>query len=152
MDQNALLLTLYTGASIVGSEAVKEATKEAYKSLKSVIAKLCGTKVKYATDALEDAPTSDEARAKLQEAIGAIPEPDVAEVSNALTVLQNALKADPAAITAAETFGRIRLKVVSGGNVVIEDIDGVRSFDVDANAAQDFTFSKVKMAGGPAGN
>lgn len=152
LDHNALLLTLYAGACVASTEAVKEATKDAYQGLKSVIAKVCGTRAKQAFDSVETAPLSDDARTKLREAIGTIPKSETGEVSAALALLQNRLKDDAAACQAAEAVAGIKLKVVSGGHVKIERIEDAKSIDVASHSTGDFTFSDVKMARGPEGN
>lgn len=121
MDPILLTTALAAGASISGSELVKEATKDAYKGLKTAVTSVFGKRAERALEAVEAAPADEKARSDLKETLPAVDPRDVAELQQKTTLLLTALKDDPAAIQAVDTVARIRLDIDAGGNVVLED-------------------------------
>lgn len=161
MDFSLLAPTIIAGAStlapkigeIIGTEVIKEATKDAYKSLKGALIAVCGRKVQRAAERLEEDASSQEAQNEIASAIADIPPEDADEISQKLTTLLTALKEDKAALKAAEIIASIKLDIDSGGHVKIDMIKGAQTIDVKSKSAGDFSFTNVDMENGkPSGN
>jgi hypothetical protein len=143
MDASTLAVALYAGAVISSSEVVKEATKDAYKSLKGAVAKLFGARTERAIEAVEKSP-DDAAAEKLKAAIPELEPQDVAALATKTIALLEALRSDPkaGAIVAA---ARIKLEVDAQGHITIERLRGADEIDVKAKAGGNFTMSDVDM-------
>ncbi|WP_034995633.1 hypothetical protein [Beijerinckia mobilis] len=161
MDFSLLLSTMIAGAStfsptlgeIIGTEVIKELTKDAYKSLKGALITVCGRKVERAANRLEVDASSQDAQAELASAIADIPPEDAGEISQKLTTLLTALKDDQAAIKAAESIASIKVDIDSGGHVKIDTIKGAQTIDVKSKSAGDFSLTNIDMRNGkPSGN
>lgn len=161
MDVSLLLPTMIAGAStlaptvgkIIGTEVIKEATKDAYKSLKGTLIAVCGRKLQRAAERLEGDSSSREAQNELASAIADIPAEDADEISEKLAALLAALKDDKAALKAAHMIASIKLDIDSGGNVKIDMIKGVQTMDVKSKSAGDFSLTNIDMNDGkPPGN
>ena len=72
MDRTQLIAALTAGATIVGTELVKEATKDAYRSLKATVAHLFGRYAERAVEKVEISPVDPSARQALKDALPAI--------------------------------------------------------------------------------
>jgi hypothetical protein len=143
MDGSQLVAALYAGAVIVGDELVREATKDAYKSLKGAVAKIFGARAERAIDAIEKSP-DDAAAEKLKAAIPELDSQDVAALATKTTALLQALRSDPHAgvVVAA---ARIKLDVDAQGHITIERLRGADDIDVKAKSGGNFTMSDVDM-------
>ncbi len=133
---------------IVGTEVVKEMTKDAYRAFKASLTLICGRKVERAAESVEADPSSAAARAGLASAISDIPDDDAADVEEKLNVLLAALKEDKVAFRVAETVASIKLDIDSGGHIKLSTIKGARTIDVKSKSAGDFDFGHVEMDGG----
>jgi len=155
-----LLSAMIAGAStlapeigkIVGTEVIKEVTKDAYKSLKSVLVSVCGKKVDRAAQRLEDDPSSTSAQEELASAVSDIPAEDAEEVSEKLTALLNALNEDKVAAKVAETIASIKLDIDSGGHVTLDRIKGADEINVKSRSTGDFRLTNVEMGRDKLGN
>lgn len=156
LETGPLVAAMIAGATTVGPQAVgiagaelaKEATKDAYLALKTLLAAVCGRRAGRAADALEADPSSEEARTELSAAIGSIPGDDAAEIDALLRTLIRKLGDDAGARRVAAEAGRIKLDVDSGGHVTLERIDGPADIDVKARSTGDFVLRDVHMGGG----
>lgn len=160
MDLSVLLSAVIAGASaygphaakvigeIAGTEVVKEVTKEAYKSLKTTLASVCGRAAGWAAEKVEVDPSSEEAQRELGAQIGSIQDEDAAEVTEKLDALIAALADDKAARQVADKAARIKIDVDAAGHVKIDNVKGATTFDVKAKAGRDFEFRNVEMGGG----
>lgn len=154
MDVSLLYPAMIAGAAavsdkvgeIVGTEIVKEVTKDAYRALKSVLIGVCGKAAGRAADKVEADPTSKMAKAELASAITDIPQEDREEVLAALSALLLELRGDRAAQMAAETRGQIKLDIDSGGHVRLARISGA-TLDVRSLSKGDFSLEDVDVAG-----
>jgi hypothetical protein len=143
INAGTLVAALYAGAVISSSEVVKEATKDACKSLKGAVAKLFGARAERAINAVEKSP-NDITAEKLNAAIPELDPDEVAALASQTTALLEALRADSNAGTIVAT-ARIKLDVDARGHVTIERLGGADDIDVKAKAGGDFTMSDVDM-------
>jgi hypothetical protein len=142
---------LIAGAAVLGSELVKEATKDAYRNVKRAAGKLLGTQAEQALDAIEKAPEDQSAHRALASLLESLSDENRGELRPVADALSRALAEDQAANSALEASGRFKLDVDAGRDVTLEYIDGVRDMDIKAKAGQDFTLRGVRM-GGQRGN
>jgi hypothetical protein len=142
---------LIAGAAVLGSELVKEATKDAYRNVKRAAGKLLGTQAEQALDAIEKAPEDQSAHRALASLLESLSDENRGELRPVADALSRALAEDQAAKSALEASGRFKLDVDAGRDVTLEYIDGVRDMDIKAKAGQDFTLRGVRM-GGQRGN
>jgi hypothetical protein len=142
---------LIAGATVLGTELVKETTKDAYRNVKGLIGKLLGTQAEQALVAIEAAPQDQSAHRSLTVLLEALPAEKRGELQPIADALSKALVEDQAAKDALEASGRFKLEVEAGRDVTLEYIEGVRDMDIKAKAGQDFTLRGVRM-GGPRGN
>jgi hypothetical protein len=142
---------LIAGAAVLGSELVKEATKDAYRNVKRAAGKLLGTQAEQALDAIEKAPEDQSAHRALASLLESLSDENRGELRPVADALSRALAEDQAAKSAVEASGRFKLDVDAGRDVTLEYIDGVRDMDIKAKAGQDFTLRGVRM-GGQRGN
>src|SRR5437879_3999384 len=120
-----LTALLLAGATAMGTEAVKEGTKEAYRKLKDKIGELFGPRATKAVAKLEDAGTHEEGGKELERYVGDKLEPDEAtQIEPFVDALVHALKEDAAA--KAAVHARVGLDIEAGGNALIRDIQGAR--------------------------
>jgi hypothetical protein len=59
-----------------------------------------------------------------------------------------ALKADNAAKQIIESVAKIKLNVNAKGDIVLDNIQGARDIDVNANSGKDFVMKNVSMDSG----
>lgn len=142
---------LVAGASVLASEVVKEATKDAYRGLKRAVGKLLGRSGEQALDAIEASPDDASHHRALAVLLESLPAEKRGNLEPVVATLSKALMEDQAAKTALKSSGRIKLDVDAGGHVTLEYIEGVRDMDIKAKAGQDFTLRGVSM-GVPRGN
>jgi hypothetical protein len=142
---------LIAGAAVLGSELIKEATKDAYRNVKRAAGKLLGTQAEQALDAIEKAPEDQSAHRALASLLESLSDENRGELRPVADALSRALTEDQAANSALEASGRFKLDVDAGRDVTLEYIDGVRDMDIKAKAGQDFTLRGVRM-GGQRGN
>lgn len=142
---------LIAGAAVLGSELVKEATKDAYRNVKRAAGKLLGTQAEQALDAIEKAPEDQSAHRTLASLLEFLSDENRGELRPVADALSRALAEDQAANSALEASGRFKLDVDAGRDVTLEYIDGVRDMDIKAKAGQDFTLRGVRV-GGQRGN
>ena len=153
MDVALLLTALHAGATIVGTELVKEVTKDAYKSLKSGVSRLFGTRASAALDRLESSPDNDDAANAVKNIVGSASEGDLQELQDQIDALLTALKSDEQAKQLILAIAKIRVDVEAGGNVFLENIRGARDINVKAKAGDDFVMKNIAMdSGSPRGN
>jgi hypothetical protein len=148
MDATLLVWGLQAGAAIVGTEVVKEVTKDCYKALKGSIADLFGRRAARSIEELEAAPDNATAASELKGIVGSISAEDGNELEPKLQALLEALKADDPAREVAESVAKIKLVVNAKGDIVLDNIQGARDFDVNANSGGDFVMKNVTMDSG----
>ena len=84
-------------APIVGTELVKETTKDGYRRFKEVVGGVLGRGATRAIARLESDPSSAEARTEVEAAFSAAPSEDIPDLQDAVKVLLAVLADDPAA-------------------------------------------------------
>jgi hypothetical protein len=131
-------------APIVGTELVKEATKDGYRQFKEVVGSVLGRSATRAIARLESDPSSAEAKTEVEAVFAGAPSEDVPDLQDAINVLLAVLADDPAAREAA-TGANIRLDIESGARVSIREVMGARNLDVKSRSAGDFDFSQIQM-------
>jgi hypothetical protein len=153
MDVALLMTALHAGATIVGTEVVKEITKDAYKSLKSGVARLFGTRASTALDRLEGSPADDAAANAVKGIVGSATDEELQGLKDQINALLTALKSDEQAKQLILSIAKIKVDVEAGGNVILEDIRGARDIDVKAKSGDDFVMKNIAMdSGNPRGN
>src|SRR6478752_5559976 len=96
-----LTTLLIAGATMVGAETVKEATKDAYRKLKDKVGEVFGPRAAKAVVKLEDSGTHEEGGKELERYVGDKLEPDeAAQMQPFIEALVRALQDDAAAKTA----------------------------------------------------
>jgi len=145
MDAALLFTALHAGATIVGTEVVKEVTKDTYKSLKGAVTSLFGKRAATAIDRLESSPSNDAAANGLKGIVGSANQEELLELGDKLRALLGALKTDEEAQKIIVSVAKIRLEVEAGGNVILEDIRGAHDIEVKAKAGDDFVMKNVFM-------
>jgi hypothetical protein len=149
MDPTILITAIAAGAAAAGTEAVKEATKDAYRGLKSAMTDVLGKRAQRSIEKVEASPGEESARSDLKALVPSLPAEDVPEVEQKLATLLAAFGTDPAVKPIVESVARIKLDVDAGGNVTLEYLAGAREIDVKAKAGNDFVLRGVKMDRGP---
>jgi hypothetical protein len=149
MDAALLVWGLQAGAAIVGTEVVKEVTKDCYRALKGTIAEVFGKRAARTIDDLEASPANTEAAGELKAIVGSISAEDGNEIGPKLQALLEALRADDAAKEIIESVAKIKLEVDAKGHIVLDTIQGAREIDIKANAGKDFVMKNVTMDSGP---
>lgn len=157
MDVGSLVPAVIAGATvygptaaealgkIVGTEVVKEVTKDAYRSLKTALESALGNKARRAISKVEEDPNSSDARADLKAALESIDAEDEFDIDAKAKTLLQAIRDDAGAARAVDVVASIKLDIDSGGNVFIANVKGVESFDVKSKSVGDFSFSDVDM-------
>ncbi|MET4033048.1 hypothetical protein ABIB94_009103 [Bradyrhizobium sp. JR7.2] len=135
---------LLAGAAAMGTEAVKETTKDAYYKLKEKVGDLFGPRASKALVKLEDASSQAEGSEELQRYVGDKLEPDEAtQIQPLVDALVHALSQDANAKAAAHA--RVGLDIEAGGSALIRDIQGAREVVAKVRAAQDVTIEGFRM-------
>jgi hypothetical protein len=139
-----LTTLLIAGATAMGTEAVKEGTKDAYRKLREKVGELFGPRAAKAVAKLEDAGTHAEGGQELERYVGVKLEPDEAtQIQPFVDALVHALKEDAAA--KAAIHARVGLDVEAGGNALIRDIHGAREIVAKVKAGQDVTIEGFRL-------
>lgn len=146
-DPLTLTSLLLAGAATLGTEAVKEGTKDAYRKLKDVVGEVFGPKATKALVKVEDAGTVEEGRQELERYVGGdLDVEDATRLEPHVAALVNALKQDPPAAQAANS--RIGLDLDVGGDALLRKIHGAREMAVRATTKGNFTLEDVVMDNG----
>lgn len=148
MDVALLVWALKAGAAIVGTEVVKEVTKDCYKSLKASVADIFGKRASRRLDELEAAPASVEVESELKAVLGPVSSEESEEIAPKLQALLEALRDDAAAKQVAESVAKIKLDVDAKGHIILDNIQGAQNIDVKASAGKDFVMKNVSMKSG----
>lgn len=139
-----LTTLLIAGATIVGTETVKEVTKDAYRKLKDKVGEVFGPRAAKAVAKLEDAGTQEEGGRELERYVGERLEPDEAtQIQPFVEALVRALQDDTPARTAV--LARVGLDIEAGGNAFIRDIQGAREIVAKVKAGQDVTIEGFRL-------
>jgi hypothetical protein len=139
-----LTTLLIAGATMVGTETVKEATKDAYRKLKDKVGQVFGPRAATAVAKLEDPTTHEEGGKDLERYVGDELRPDEAtQIQPFVEALVHALQDDTAAKTAVHA--RVGLDVEAGGNALIRDIQGAREIVAKVKAGQDVTIEGFRL-------
>lgn len=139
-----LTALLIAGAASVGSELVKESTKDAYRALKDKVGDVFGPRASKAVAKAEEINTAEEGGKELERYVGDVLEPDEAEqLQPLIDEFAQALKGDPAASRVAHA--RVGLDIKAGGNVRVRDIDGAREIAARIDAVQDVDVGGFRM-------
>jgi hypothetical protein len=149
MDTVLLVSALHAGATIVGTEIVKEATKDAYKSLKGAAIHLFGRRAERAIEKIESAPSDELSADELKGIVGPLSEDDSQEIAPKLQALLDALRLDSPAKDIVESVARIKLDVDAKGNITLDTIRGASDIDIKAKAGADFVMKDITMDPGP---
>jgi hypothetical protein len=131
-------------APIVGTEFVKEATKDGYRRFKEVVGSVLGRSATRTIARLESDPSSAEAKTEVEAVFAAAPSEDVPDLQDAVNVLLTVLADDPA-VREAAAGANIRLDIESGARVSIREVTGARNLDVKSRSAGDFDLSQIQM-------
>jgi hypothetical protein len=135
---------LVAGATAAGIEAVKEATKDAYRAVKDKVGELFGPRASRAVAKLESDSSREEGAAELAKLVEGTLEPDEATQLQPLAeALIRALNEDAAAKQIVHS--RVGLDIEAGGNALIRDIQGAREVVAKVKAAQDVTVEGLRM-------
>lgn len=139
-----LTTLLIAGATIVGTETVKEVTKDTYRKLKDKVGEVFGPRAAKAVAKLEDAGTHEEGGKELERYVGERLEPDEAtQIQPFVEALVRALQDDTPARTAV--LARVGLDIEAGGNAFIRDIQGAREIVAKVKAGQDVTIEGFRL-------
>lgn len=130
---------------LIGTEVVKEATKDAYKVMKGTLVDVFGRPAKRAVERIEEDPSNEDRREELSLIVADVPEEDVSDLDQKLNVLVAALAADDVALRVAEVVASIKLDLDIEGNVRLANLNGARTIDVKAKAGGDFDLRDVEM-------
>ena len=144
MDFSLISSAIGALAPIIGTELVKETTKDGYQRFKEVVGGVLGRGATRAIARLESDPSSAEAKAEVEAVFSAAPSEDVSDLQEAVKVLLAILVDDPAASEAA-AGANVRLDIESGARVSIRDVTGARNLDVKSRSAGDFDLRQVQM-------
>lgn len=156
MDLTLLVSAVTAGAAVfspaataigglIGTEVVKEATKDAYKSMKGTLIDVFGRPARRAVERVEADPANEALRQELSLVVADIPEEDVLDVNQKLQMLVAALKADDVALRVAEAVASIKLDLDVAGNVRLVNLKGARTIDIKTRAGGDFDLRDVEM-------
>jgi hypothetical protein len=139
-----LTALLIAGANLVGTETVKEVTKDAYRKLKDQVGQLFGPRASTAMAKLEDTATHEEGGKDLERYVGGDLQPDEAtQIQPFVEALIQAMQADTAA--KAAVHARVGLDIDAGGNALIRDIQGAREIVAKVKAGQDVTVEGLRL-------
>ena len=144
MDVSTAVSAITIVGQIAGTEVLKEATKDAYRRFKDVLAEVFGSRGARMIERLENDPTSLEAKTELEAILIAPAREDEPDLQNALQMLLALLADDPAAKRAAAA-AHIKLDIESGGHVAIEGVEGARNIDVKSKSTGNFDFRQIQM-------
>ena len=121
-----LTTLLLAGAAAVGTEAVKEGTKDVYRKLKEKVGEVFGPRASKAVAKVEDASTHDEGRKELERYVGDALDPDeAAQIQPFVDALVRALKEDVAASHVAHA--RVGLDIERVDAAIVGCGDGLRA-------------------------
>lgn len=139
-----LTTLLVAGASLVGTETVKEVTKDAYRRLKEKVGQVFGSRASTAVAKLENPATHEEGRNDLERYVDNDLRPDEAtDLAPFAEALVRAMQADAAAKTAVHS--RVGLDIEAGGNAFIRNIQGAREVVAKVRAGQDVTIEGLNL-------
>ncbi|MGK7062903.1 hypothetical protein AB4853_41335 [Bradyrhizobium sp. 1050_B9_N1_2] len=139
-----LTTLLIAGATMVGTETVKEATKDAYRKLKDKVGQVFGPRAATAVAKLEDPATHEEGGKELDRYVGDELRPDEAtQIQPFVEALVHALQDDTVAKTAMHA--RVGLDIEAGGNALVRDIQGAREIVAKVKAGQDVTIEGFRL-------
>src|SRR3984893_9235536 len=139
-----LTALLIDGATAIGTEAVKEGTKDAYRKLMDRVREVFDPRAAKAVAKLEDVGTHEEGGKELERYVGDKLEPDEAtQIQPFVEALVHALQDDTAARTAVHA--RVGLDIEAGGNAFIRDIQGAREIVAKVKAGQDVTIEGFRL-------
>jgi hypothetical protein len=139
-----LTALLIAGANLIGTETVKEATKDAYRKLKQKVGQVFGPRAETAVAKLEDPATHEEGGKDLERYVSGDLRPDEAtEIQPFVEALVRAMQADTAA--KAAVHARVGLDIEAGGNALIRDIQGAREIVAKVKAGQDVTVEGLRL-------
>ncbi len=143
-DPITLTTLLLAGAATVGTETVKEVTKDAYRKLKDKVGEVFGPRATRALAKAEDASTVGDGRKELERYVGDTLEPDeAAQLIPLIDALVQALKDDAAASQSAHA--RVGINIEAGGNAFVRDIQGAREIVAKVKADKDVTIEGFRM-------
>ena len=149
MDFSLISSAIGVLAPIVGTELVKETTKDGYRRFKEGVGGVLGRSATRAIARLESHPSSAEAKTEVEAIFSAAPMEDVPDLQDAINLLLAVLADDPVAREAA-AGANIRLDIESGARVSIREVTGARNLDVKSRSAGDFDLSHIQMDTGRA--
>ncbi len=139
-----LTALLVAGAELVGTETIKEVTKDAYRKLKEKVGHVFGSRASAALAKLESPTTHEEGRKDLSRCVDDELRPDEATVlAPFVEALVRAMQADAIAKTAVHS--RVGLDIEAGGNAFIRDIQGAREVAAKVKAGQDVTIEGLHL-------
>jgi ribosomal protein L29 len=139
-----LTTLLIAGANLVGTETVKEVTKDAYRKLKEKVGEVFGSRASTAVAKLENPATHEQGRKDLARCVDDDLRPDEAtELAPFAEALVRAMQADAVAKTAVHS--RVGLDIEAGGNAFIRDIQGAREIVAKVKAGQDVTIEGLHL-------
>ena len=144
MDFSLVSWAIGALAPIVGTELVKETTKDGYRRFKEVVGDVLGRGATRAIARLESDPSSAEAKTEVGAVFSAAPSEDIPDLQDAVKVLFAVLADDPVVRDAAAS-ANIKLDIESGGRVSIRDVTGAKNLDVKSRSAGDFDLSQIQM-------
>jgi hypothetical protein len=135
---------LVAGAAALGTEAVKEATKDAYRAVRDKVGELFGPRALRAVVKLESNDTREEGATELRKVVGDALEPDEAtQIQPLVEALIRALNQD--AMAKQVVHSRVGLDIEAGGNALIRDIQGAREIVTKVKAANDVTIEGFRL-------
>ena len=139
-----LTALLIAGANLVGTETVKEITKDAYRKLKEKVGQVFGSRASNALAKLESPATHEEGRTDLARYVdNDLRSDETTELAPFIEVLVLAMQADEAAKAVAHS--RVGLDIEAGGNAFIRNIKGAREFVAKVRAGQDVTIEGLDL-------
>jgi hypothetical protein len=139
-----LTTLLIAGATLIGTETVKEATKDGYRKLKDKVGEVFGPRAAKAVAKLNDASTREEGGKELDRYVGDKLEPDEAtQIQPFVEALVRALQDDASARSAMHA--RVGLDIEAGGNALVRDIQGAREIVAKVKASQDVTIEGLRL-------
>jgi hypothetical protein len=148
-DPFTITALLVSAATAAGSEAAKEATKDAYRALKDKVVELFGPRSSRALAKLENDGTREEGSIELDKILGNTLEPDEAtQIQPLVEEMLRAFKEDPSA--RQFVHARVGLDIDAGGNALIRNIQGAREIIAKVKAAKDVTIDGLKIDTGRA--
>jgi hypothetical protein len=136
---------LEAGAALVGSEAVKVATKEAYTALREGVANRFGSRAGTAIAQVEADPKSPEAFKVLAAAIPEITTADTEAIGQQFRAFIIAMQVDPAAQPVINERAQVRFDLQAQGNILIGEIESAESIDIRGSAGQDIRIDRLNM-------